>query len=85
MIGDLYAFPSLEAAVAGVHGVRCVTKTNNFQGDDPNRPEVGDLVGLRMLVQSFLEAKPELQLRVVHGREEVEVGGNERELLVRWR
>jgi len=61
-LGDLRDACSLEAAVHGVHGVVSTAGTRNFEGADPNRPELVDLHGVRLLADAFLEAQLELDL-----------------------
>lgn len=71
VMGDLRDAPSVAAAVAGCHGVISASGTRNFEGTDPNRPEVVDMRGMERLVGAFVESQMEQELiQMLAGDEE---------------
>lgn len=64
-MGDLRDLPSLKAAVHGCHGVVSCSGTRNFEGADPNRPEIVDYLGIRRLSDCFVEAQLEQELALM--------------------
>lgn len=76
VMGDLRDTLSIVAAVTGCHGVVSASGTRNFQGGDPNRPEIVDFKGLAGLVEVFLEAQLEMDLRAMLGGDERVRGGD---------
>lgn len=77
VMGDLRDSPSLAAAVAGCHGVVAAAGTRNFEGGDPNRPEVVDFLGMQRLMDAFMDVQLEQDLVLMLSGDEAERGGND--------
>lgn len=74
-VGDLRDVDTIMRAVRGCDGVISASGTRNFDGIDPNRPEIVDWQGIRLLVDTFLEEQMALELRRALSDEEEEQRG----------
>ena len=84
-VGDLRDVDTIMRAVRGCDGVISASGTRNFDGIDPNRPEIVDWQGIRLLVETFLEEQMALELQRVLSDEEEEqrgVGEQEKDLKI---
>lgn len=61
-MGDLRDSETVRQAVQGCQGVISASGTRNFEGGDPNRPEMVDFLGVRCLAESFFDAQLEEDL-----------------------
>lgn len=72
-MGDLRDESSLVSAVRGADAVVCAAGSRNFEGADPNRPEIVDWKGVATLVNVFLEAQMERELIAMFGGDQREM------------
>lgn len=70
VMADLRDSASLVAAVRHVDAVVCASGTRNFEGADPNRPEIVDWRGVERLVDVFMESRLERELIAMFGEGE---------------